>query len=138
MTMKPNWPHMESFFHYKGYACVVLLQRMGHRCGYVGIPASKPHYGESYMHLENIECHGGLTYSDTYMPADVPNGLWWIGFDCAHWQDAPDVEATRKIFGEYEALRAERLMDSCLVVRTQEYCEEQCRNIVDQLFQEDK
>lgn len=32
----------EKRFEYRGYPCVVLFMDMGHRCGYVGIPADKP------------------------------------------------------------------------------------------------
>lgn len=35
---------VERRFNHKGYECVVALQRLGHRCGYVGIPESHPLY----------------------------------------------------------------------------------------------
>ncbi len=36
-----------------------------------------------------IDVHGGLTYSREYL-AECENG-WWIGFDCAHCDDAKDL-----------------------------------------------
>ncbi len=39
---------VERQFNHKGYECVVVLQRAGHRCGYVGIPAEHPLYGKKY------------------------------------------------------------------------------------------
>ena len=40
-------------FEHAGYKCVVVFTRMGHRCGYVGIPKEHPLYGKGYdEHLE--------------------------------------------------------------------------------------
>lgn len=36
--------HVEKQFYYKGYLCVVVMQTMWHRCGYVGIPKEHPLY----------------------------------------------------------------------------------------------
>lgn len=40
--------HVEKQFDYKGYRCVVVMQTMGHRCGYVGIPKEHPLYDKFY------------------------------------------------------------------------------------------
>ena len=34
-----------------------------------------------------VDVHGGLTYSGKSKPTHDPDGLWWIGFDCAHAGD---------------------------------------------------
>lgn len=44
---------VECEFEHAGYKCVVVFTRMGHRCGYVGIPKEHPLYGKGYdEHLE--------------------------------------------------------------------------------------
>ena len=48
--------HMEIAMNYKveeefeayGYKCAVIFHRMGHRCGYVGVPRDHPLYGKHY------------------------------------------------------------------------------------------
>jgi hypothetical protein len=44
---------VEREFEHAGYKCVVVFTRMGHRCGYVGIPKEHPLYEKGYdEHLE--------------------------------------------------------------------------------------
>lgn len=44
---------VEREFEHAGYKCVVLFSRMGHRCGYVGIPKEHPLYREDHTgHLD--------------------------------------------------------------------------------------
>lgn len=38
---------VEKVFDAYGYKCVVVFQKMGHRCGYVGIPKEHPLYGKT-------------------------------------------------------------------------------------------
>jgi hypothetical protein len=113
----------EHRFEHAGLACKVVLTRMGHHCGYVGLPQEHPWFGKSYSDvvtvsqeiikrpieidkvgainvfcaaLKNteeslsrgeiemvlaVDVHGGLTY------AGEREGLWWLGFDCAHSDD---------------------------------------------------
>ena len=60
--------------------------------GYVAIPPEHPHYMQDYNNIEDIEVHGGLTYSGP-APDNVgkltkeQRRLWWLGFDTAHAQD---------------------------------------------------
>jgi len=88
--------------------CLAVRGPMGCWCGYVGLPPSHPWHGREYRDVEDeIEVHGGLTFSDRCMeglpenqgvchvpepgrPADV----WWLGFDCGHAFDlSPGLEA---------------------------------------------
>ena len=76
-----------------GYECVIQRHTsLKHLCGYVGLPASHPWHGKGYddvrmMDNEWVEVHGGLTYADRHEPQGQPDGLWWLGFDCAHSGD---------------------------------------------------
>lgn len=154
-TIKPTPPVRESLFWYRGYPCAVLLMPFGHRCGYVGIPKGSMHYGKHYNDIP-IDCHGGVTYSENYLisvsltgdkDADAKlSGLWWIGFDCAHWLDMPDYSALYAAYQSRpdiikcaevirpveESIKADG--ETVCEVRTREFCETECRGIVDQLI----
>ena len=167
---------LESDFEYKGYRCVVIFSKGGHRCGYVGITNKHPLYGKYHsdqclelnmkniendeigkrgiipilcMDYENIEngvrpdcyfdVHGGITYSDdsdTY-PVKSDN-LWWLGFDCAHCDDGKDLDLALK-YGlidnkYYESMKEiENKYPTYGTIRSLSYCEQECKNLVDQL-----
>lgn len=66
---------------------------------------------------------------------------WWIGFDCGHCCDGYDVSKIKELYADDESVmeQAERMADYFEIcnenpVRTLEYCEEQCKNIVEQLI----
>lgn len=104
---------VESSFTHEGLNCTVLWVSPpgigGHRCGYVNIPEGHPWHGKEYddvvvgepsegddawmedyeRRMEGIvRVHGGLTYSGRSL-VGMPDG-WWVGFDCAHYQDTPE------------------------------------------------
>lgn len=55
---------VEKDFEYRGFRCVVVAQRMGHRCGYVQIPKEHPYFEQPYETVDRfLEVHGGLTYA---------------------------------------------------------------------------
>ena len=84
---------IEEDFEYKGYRCAVIGQQLGHRCGYVGLPKGHRYYGEHYNNIP-VDCHGGLTFGrecEDY-PVITDEPLWWIGFDCGHFDDSKDYE----------------------------------------------
>ena len=66
-----------------GLNCRVLRNGAGALCGYVGIPEGHKYYNVDYSDIpwEGRDVHGGLTYSN------LEDGLWWLGFDCAHSND---------------------------------------------------
>lgn len=78
--------------------CVVRVpDNQRHRCGYVGIPEESSYYGLEDTDilpepLMKLGVHGGVTYTGAFLPGDTLGfeGLWWIGFDCGHFDDAPD------------------------------------------------
>ena len=151
---------------YKDLRYVVLMTRMGHRCGYVGVSNESILYGKNYQNdipirigdmlnqpvgkrgvlnllsmlgkdeddNINIGCffnvHGGITYSgsgeDDY---PVPSSLWWFGYDCGHAGDGRDLsvldDEEREIFS--------RSIFPGDVIRTKEYCIEECKSLIDQI-----
>lgn len=107
---------IEDDFVYKGLRCIVTFCKGGYRCGYVGVDVSNPLYGmeeyhyvpvkknsNKYVFLKKaIDVHGGLSYvgggNNSCHP--VQSDLWWFGFDCAHANDAVDVESLKNYFPE--------------------------------------
>lgn len=80
-------------FLHSGFACLLLRNRMGAWCGYVGVGPDHPLHGKDYEKAD-VEVHGGLTYADAcggsicHVPKPgMPEKVWWFGFDCIHSGD---------------------------------------------------
>lgn len=89
-----------------GYECVIQRHTgLKHLCGYVGLPASHPWHSKGYddvmmMDSEYPDVHGGLTYAHDHEPMGEKDGLWWLGFDCAHSGDfSPGIRETLESVG---------------------------------------
>lgn len=124
-----------------GLPCLVVRNRMGAWCGYVGVDETHPFYGKNYDDL-GVSVHGGLTFSDLCSPAPndegichvpdegEPDNLFWFGFDCAHYNDLiPGMlkyrtESGLSAFSRYTEREAYRTLD---------YVQEQCRQLAAQL-----
>ena len=89
-------PKLEKQFEYKGFPCVILFMPTGYRCGYVWIPK------EVKIDIDNIGCHGGITYNSDHLYHQERKDLRWIGFDCAHCFDGYDVETAKRLFSDNE------------------------------------
>lgn len=84
-----------------GMPCLLVRNRRGALCGYVGVDASHPLHGKGYDGCIDgmFSVHGGLTYSDFCMEGPEaenichvpspgePDPIWWFGFDCALYGD---------------------------------------------------
>jgi hypothetical protein len=58
-----------------------------HPTAYVGIPKSHVYFGKDYDEV-NINCHGGLTYSKSWILNLLDEiDVWWFGWDYAHYDD---------------------------------------------------
>ena len=127
---------VEKDFMVDGYRCVIEGQSMGHRCGYIGLPKEHKYYGEDYNDI-SIKIHGGWTYAsgDNEYPVESDD-LWWIGFDCAHYNDGKDFELIKALASleEYtHFMTMESMFPTDEEARTTEYVEQELRNAVDQL-----
>lgn len=98
---------IENHWSCRGLDCLVIAYDLGHRCGYVKIPEDHFLYKVHYDHekIENfIDIHGGITFSDEMQ--GLPLEGWWLGFDCAHYNDLLDFsimcDGYKKIFQKYE------------------------------------
>jgi len=131
-------PVQESRFEYKGYPCVVLFQPIGFRTGYVGIRSEKT---IKAINIEEINCHGGITYAKNHLYGQKDQDIFWIGFDCGHCFDGYDAEKIKEYYKDNERVMKSfvimqtfyRERNKELEVRTLEYAEEECKKIVEQL-----
>lgn len=103
--------------NHMGYEWMIRHNGLGFRCGYVQIPSGHPWFKKHYHNID-VDVHGGLTFSDWL------DGNYWIGFDCAHYNDAQDPDLPT----EYES---EHFFKSG-VIRSQKYVREQCILLCDQ------
>lgn len=74
---------------YKGYNYYIL--NLGtHPTAYVEIQKDNVLYGKDYNEIYDedydIDVHGGLTYSNSYLMG-IETVNWFIGWDYAHWND---------------------------------------------------
>lgn len=86
-----------------GFPCLIVRNRLGALCGYVGLPPGHPLHGKDYSVAEasDLDVHGGLTFADScrghicHVPREgEPAEVWWLGFDCNHLGDiAPGMAA---------------------------------------------
>lgn len=74
--------------------------------------------------------HGGITFSGG-APSKYPveSDLWWFGYDCAHCDDGKDYSAIKN----EQVREIEMQFPSRGIIRTNEYCEQECRNLAEQL-----
>lgn len=133
---------VEKDFMVDEYRCVIIGHYMGHRCGYVGIPKGHSLYRVYYNNVDpDIEVHGGFTYSDNGEGEyPVKSDLWWLGFDCGHFNDGKDWELIKSFAGDEEndkiiahRIEMEKMFPDYGDVRTKEYVENELRNVVKQL-----
>lgn len=133
----------EKRFIYNDYVCVILMQDMCHRCGYVKIPKDHPLYltDMNLLH-EVIRCYGGITYAEEFLFGQDDEECWWIGFDCNHFMDGKDFNKAKELFKDYpENLKYIKELEETYSRHqfknepvTLEFCEETCKAIVNQIF----
>jgi len=118
-----------------GLRAAVVIHPSGHRCGYVGVPDGNPNHGKDYDDID-AEVHGGLTFAGGSKDYPVENdGLWWLGYDCAHLYDARDPAL---MSGEYKELYDKGMLrefDEGSIIRSLEYCINECESLAKQLLE---
>ena len=125
---------IESEKEYKGLKYVVIFHAMGHRCGYVGTENFICEQGD-----DNFYAHGGITYSKNLNHYPIGSDLHWIGFDCHHVGDAKDVELMHQYGLISDEMKehlelVENLLPIGGTIRTLDYVEQECRNLIDQIL----
>jgi hypothetical protein len=116
-----------------GLKWVVTHNGRGYRCGYVRIPVEHPLHGEKANALDGLEVHGGLSFAAADHPCEdeQDGGGWWLGFDCAHSYDGPDLSLfeTDDDIPEWARFLAQYPGE----VRTTEYVRSECVDLAEQL-----
>jgi hypothetical protein len=130
---------------YKDHEYLIVFTSAGHRCGYVALkPEEHIKLSEKGQEYPNEpDCHGGITfYKNTHAAKRLlptPCEDFWIGFDAAHYLDAPDPLAALKYFGDNsESSRQKHWTESLdriadISHKTFEYMESECKHIIEQL-----
>ena len=111
---------------HEGYEWEITCNGLGYRCGYVRIPPGHPWHGKNYDAVEPYpDVHGGLTFAaaDTDCGKHGEDNAWWLGFDCAHAGDAPDLSLPGY---------CSRMTFPGDTIRTTAYVEAQCRRLAEQ------
>ena len=88
-----------------------------------------------------FQCHGGITYAGGGENSKYPikSDLWWFGFDCGHAGDKADLlYAMQKFPNRQEEYRTRLFVENMYpieddVIRTEEYVEEECKKLAEQL-----
>lgn len=130
-------PVQEEKFDYKGYPCVILFMPTGYRCGYVGLPKG------TTVNVNDISCHGGITYTENHLYHQDDKDKLWIGFDCGHYFDGYDITTAKRLYADNPAALRQisslgmigyyAVCNAVNPIRTLEYCKGECRKIVDQI-----
>jgi len=134
---------IEKQFNYKGFECVVLGVSAGHRCGYISVSEPSEYMLEDAYSLD-FDVHGGITYgsSSNEYPIQSDEEIFWLGFDCAHYMDAKDMNLLKELASpdQYDyALEMElKFPMRDQVVRTTDYVEEQLKSLADQIIEYSK
>lgn len=103
-----------------GYTCLIIRHAiMGFYCGYVRVKGILE--GVDYYHhlLNDIDVHGGLTYSGKIHRHDG----YWLGFDCGHGGDY--IPYSGRPIEDYEIAP---------IFREKSYVKEQCEKLAKQIF----
>lgn len=137
---------IEKEFNYRGFNCKVVFHQLGHRCGYLEIPRGHKLFEKDYYEID-LEVHGGLTYADHYSAPEGEVDEWWIGFDCAHSDDAKDYKTAFELFKDYpEALASLHYMEQTDrrfgmneygEIRTLEFVEDELKSLVVQILRDE-
>jgi len=78
-----------------------------------------------------VDVHGGITYSGGGEKSTYPieSDLWWFGYDCAHCDDAKDLSAIEN----EEVKKIEMMYPTRGIIRTLDYCIDECKCLAEQL-----
>jgi len=82
-TIQKTWTTPEN------YLAVIVKSSYDYLCGYIGIPEAHALYKDDLYDIV-VNVHGGITYTN-YHHLIPESTLWYIGFDCAHTGDTPEI-----------------------------------------------
>jgi len=114
-----------------GLDYLIVGLSIGHRCGYVRLPEGHPWHDVSSEDeaLDGVRVHGGVTFCGEL---DEAEGIW-LGFDCAHSDDARDPSLYDD---EYRAIQAKHPWPTFgrkQTIRTTDYVRAECKHLAEQI-----
>lgn len=117
------------------YKYVICKNNYGFLCGYIRVDITCKYFGEIHYNID-YDCHGGITFSrvDEKFPHK-----WWLGFDCGHWNDLPNLDLIEQDYikdMQSLMLREEYSGDLNISYKDEDYVLEQLILIVNQLNEE--
>lgn len=84
-----------------------------------------------------FDVHGGITYSGGDDGYPVASDLWWYGYDCAHYGDAPSDEYRERMLAEYPD-KPFMWCDGDGIHRALDYCVGECESLASQIAEQTK
>ena len=80
--------------------------------GYVGVYKDHPWYRKHYDELQDVQVHGGLTYSDSRNPETFKcdRDWWYVGFDTCHSGDTCTFWDMNRVMMETQYLHAQAVV----------------------------
>lgn len=140
--------------HYRGYDYLITFQDMGFRCGYVALPPNHPVNKSETEYLSDIELevHGGVTFfAENHLSSQFFGNEAcldkWVGFDAGHAWDISDLECAKKYFPDLRSIQMEHIENRSMndrwgdgshcELRTKEYMEQECKDLIDQLIEKE-
>lgn len=113
-----------------GFPCLIVRNRLGGLCGYVGVSRGHRFYmvdydnvslgseSDGYDEAHYPPAHGGLTFANKCLEGPEnstichvvepgeDDDVWWLGFDCAHsFDQLPGMLALNVKYGEFPSHR---------------------------------
>lgn len=128
-------------FKHAGFDCLLVRNvHMGNWCGYVAVPQDHAAAGWAYDDVP-VGVHGGLTYAGScegiicHSTDEEFDGVYWFGFDCAHYMDEiPGMLAIRKMMAEkMPRFDVADPFRPKMIYRTAEWARGQTENLAQQL-----
>lgn len=118
---------------YKNYDYIIISLGT-HPCAYVKVLENHPYYNKEYNECD-IQCHGGLTYSENFLIAYPckEDGVWWLGWDYAHAGDYTELMFKRGNTGIVI-----KTNESGLIKHTTKEIQQDCFNVIEQLIEIEK
>lgn len=140
------WVVIEGGGVYRDMEYLIVVTPLAHRCGYVALMPGHPlnnFHNEEYNYPDLI-CHGGITFfSDDHGLKELlqhPCSDKWVGFDCAHCYDLPDVKAAEMFFDKDRVELARHQIETFkgfgAKTRSFKYVEKECKKIINQLWKQ--
>jgi hypothetical protein len=82
-----------------------------------------------------FDVHGSITYAGGGKGSTYPvdSDLWWFGYDCAHAGDDKDLSILDERYREVELQMRSEIVYDRGVVRSNEYCVNECKSLAEQL-----